>query len=661
MAVLKDLIVHGRSRFINGIDADAIHANLIDANDGVFKTITTTTLDAETITTNMLNATNARVSQTLTVDGTISTNKWEAANIANIGGNFYISPTGKSSTGTITVTKTGTTTINGVTVGVYTIVVGGTFGVTSTNSTIWGTNSKVVFTGSISYNNSKKYPLGTCNGTITNISTGTNTLTGFTITGISSAALDIFFKEVGITSISSTACNGYEMQVSVYQSYYSGALHPIGILLTSHGKEKKQYIDIYGGANALGNTTEDIDTGFAEPSVRIGQLDGLPNIVDGSTASGTKPTGWGIYTTNGFFKGKIVSNAGLIGNFTIANDLHSGTSGIGQDTNVYVSPGTISNIDIAGSLIEPYQLTQDTSPQSGKTYYQYNAQDKTYTSVTGTISGNPKELGYYESADTNRSWAFTAGNNFGVTTSGELFANGATINGVVNIKNGSNVYTIQQVEQTIYGTVAYQYVHDNITETVYKRDDNTYYWIDSNDEEHIVNEINLEHDEVTGKLITIRLEDGFNASVNQIQNAVNNNTELIQTLSDNVDGQFENINGQFISIDEQFTGQITDINQTISTQQEYINNLNGYVTITSNNIQVGNLSSNSYVLIDGTNAKVSININDNEVAYMSGNRFYAPSAVVTNLYMKTEIGGNETGDIGWVMRSNGHLSLKRLK
>ena len=322
MAILNNLIVHGSSRFLNGINANSIHTDLIDANDGVFKTITTTTLDANTITTDMLKANNARVSQTLAVDGTISTNKWEAASIANIGGNFYISPTGKADSGTITVTKTSTTTVNGVSVGVYTIVVSGTFGVTSTSSTIWGTSSKVIFTGSISYpkmtgtdltTTGKKYPLGSCNGTMTQVSTGTGTLTGFTITGVNSPALDIFFQEVGVTSVSSTACSGYEMQISVYQSYYSSALHPVGILLTSYGKEKKQYIDIYGGANTLG----DSDSGFADPAVRIGQLDGLPNIVDGSTAEATTPTGWGIYTNNGFFKGKIVSNAGIIANFTI--------------------------------------------------------------------------------------------------------------------------------------------------------------------------------------------------------------------------------------------------------------------------------------------------------------------------------------------------------
>lgn len=396
MAILNNLIVHGRSRFLNGINADSIHTDLIDANDGVFKTITTTTLDASTITTDMLKANNARVSQTLAVDGTISTNKWEAASIANIGGNFYISPTGKADSGTITVTKTSTATINGVSVGVYTLVVGGTFGVTSTSSTVWGANSKVIFTGSISYpkmtdtdlsTTGKKYPLGSCNGTMTQVSTGTGTLTGFTITGINSPALDIFFKEVGVTSVSSTACSGYEMQISVYQSYYSSALHPVGILLTSYGKEKKQYIDIYGGANTLG----DSDSGFADPAVRIGQLDGLPNIVDGSTAEATKPTGWGIYTTNGFFKGKIVSNAGLIANFTINGSklysnghsaFNTATTGIyiGDD---YISFGSggVTYFNTSGTgKVGPWTLST--------TYFRNgNIANATNTTVSGVYLG----------------------------------------------------------------------------------------------------------------------------------------------------------------------------------------------------------------------------------------------------------------------------------
>lgn len=378
MAVLKDLIVHGSSRFLNGIYSDSIHSDLIDANSGVFRTITTTTLDAGTITTDMLKANNARVAQTLTVDGTISTNKWEAASIANIGGNFYISPTGKSDSGTITVTKTGSTTINGVSVGVYTLVVSGTFGVTSTNDTIWGNNSKVIFTGSISYNDSKKFPLGSCSGTMTTKTTGTNTLTGFTITGVNSSTLDIFFKEVGITSVSSTACNGYEMQISVYQSYSNSNLRPVGILLTSYGKEKKQYIDIYGGSNVLG----DADSGFADPEVRIGQLDGLPNIVDGSTSTDTKPTGWGIYTTNGFFKGKIVANAGRVGNWVIENgsSTYGGaiyTGSFGSDNGIFITPSYTSSTAIGGSSgSQNWTMTASNKFGVTKTGYLYASKGK---------------------------------------------------------------------------------------------------------------------------------------------------------------------------------------------------------------------------------------------------------------------------------------------
>ena len=420
MAVLKDLIVHGASRFLNGINTDAIHANLIDAQDGVFKTITTTTLDAQTITTDMLKANNARVSQTLTVDGTISTNKWEAANIANIGGNFYISPTGKTDLGvigTITVTKTSTTTTNGVSVGVYTLVVSGTFGVTSTSSTIWGTSSKVIFTGSISYpqitgtdltTTGKKYPLGTCNGTMTAVSTGTNTLTGFTITGVNSPALDVFFKEVGVTSVTSTACSGYEMQISVYQSYSNSALRPIGILLTSYGKEKKQYIDIYGGANALSDSA----TGFANPSVRIGQLDGLSDIRDGVTdsSSPTKPSGWGIYTTNGFFKGKIVSNAGLIAGWTISDTaLYNGSTGINNTTSGAYLGCNSSNMGLnisGGSAATTITIT-----------------NKNFTkSINGT------------SYSTLR---VAIGSNFGMDSSGNIYANGANITNI----NANNIST----------------------------------------------------------------------------------------------------------------------------------------------------------------------------------------------------------------------------
>lgn len=316
MAVLKDLIVHGPSRFVNGINA-----NSIKADEGIFNQLIAVDLKATDATIENLTATNARVTQTLTANH-ISTNSWEAANIANVGGNFYISPTGEQS-GTITVTIA-RTAAPGTDGGTYTLTFGATspagFGVSSTSSTYWSSGARVMATGEVSYNNSKRYPLGTCEGAVSgSVTISSNNITGIAIAGVKSEALDVLFTDMGIaitaSSGSLSGCIGYKLKISLYERYSSSNYYPIGILLTSLGKNKQQYIDIYSGTNSAGSSY----TGFADPAVRIGELDGLPNIVDGSTAEATKPTGWGIYTTNGFFKGKIVSNAGIIANFTINN------------------------------------------------------------------------------------------------------------------------------------------------------------------------------------------------------------------------------------------------------------------------------------------------------------------------------------------------------
>lgn len=52
----------------------------------------------------------------------------------------------------------------------------------------------------------------------------------------------------------------------------------------------------------------------------------------------------------------------------------------------------------------------------------------------------------------------------------------------------------------------------------------------------------------------------------------------------------------------------------------------------------------------------------NETTYMSGERMYSTNIVTANLFMQTtDVVSNETiGNLGWVMRTNGHLSLKRM-
>ena len=52
----------------------------------------------------------------------------------------------------------------------------------------------------------------------------------------------------------------------------------------------------------------------------------------------------------------------------------------------------------------------------------------------------------------------------------------------------------------------------------------------------------------------------------------------------------------------------------------------------------------------------------NETTYMSGDRMYSTNTVCSNLYMQTVDPRTQEriGNLGWVMRTNGHLSLKKI-
>ena len=386
MAVLKDLIVHGPSRFINGAKFNTINAESIGANEGIFNKLVATTLNAEEATIDNLTADNAKILGILDVQGDLHTKSWTNSNISNIGGSFYIAPTVST---VIAANNTPMSITIGGSANARTFQVsGGAFATdavkiyngTTTSTASWAVGSHVMVTGNIrSGTTGVDYPLGTLTGYLT----GALSASGFTVGEISSPALETILGELGTSNLKS-----YEIKISMFEIGPKASIKPVGVMMTSYGVDKSTYIDIYGGVNVKNSS------GVTIPNVRIGYLGGLGAL---STVNGQTPTGWGIYTDNGYFNGVIVSNSGKIGNFTIANDLHSGTTGIGKDTNVYVSPGTNSSIAIANSPV-------------------------------------------------NLNWAFTAGNKFGVTTAGDLYATGAKINGKIEateltISSGGTTYS----------------------------------------------------------------------------------------------------------------------------------------------------------------------------------------------------------------------------
>ena len=254
-------------------------------------------------------------------------------------------------------------------------------------------------------------------------------------------------------------------------------------------------------------------------------------------------------------------------------------------------------------------------------------------------------------------WRQIIGDKFGVDGEGNLYAGNAHISGSIEVNADSNVYDIQTINDVIYGVVTYIYNNNGQEEEVYKREDGTYYWIEINNNIEIIHEIEeseLQKD-AENNLLIIRKTDGIDTTVNNITTQLNNAQESINSLRSVTIERIDNL-----------AGDNNTINNNLTQYDRRLNDLEGYIIIDSEHgfIKVGGQNSRSYVKIDGVNAMVSINTKKKEkIAYISEDRFYAPSAVVTNLFMQREgtEGLGAIGEIGWVMRSNGHLSLKRIK
>lgn len=379
MAVLKDLIVHGASRFLNTANYTTAKGGVLAADKGVFNKLIATNAEIENLNVDELNANNltaqnATVVGLLDVQGELHTNSWTNANIANIGGSFYISPTLSSAASSVTISLNTSVTPN-----TYTITVSGGSFVTSGTGITWSSGSRVMVTGSIKRNNIS-YPLGTCTGNLNAISSTGFTVTDIKISNVNSAipgdstvngTLATIIKEFG----SGTTFTSEKITISMYEIGPSGSYKPVGILLTSYGLNKETYIDIYGGVNPKNtNTTDNIPDGFTDPNVRIGYLGGLPAYTDSANNS-HKPTGWGIYTDNGYFKGVIVADSGLVGGWTIdSNSIHSDTkTAWDEDKNgIYMgrySEGNNTIFAIAGGKIQ-YIESEDNSVQEDTIYYE---------------------------------------------------------------------------------------------------------------------------------------------------------------------------------------------------------------------------------------------------------------------------------------------------
>lgn len=459
MAILKDLIVHGSSRFLNKIYASEIQTPLIEAEAGIIK---------------KLKADDVTVVGLLDVKGQLHTNSWSNSNIATIDGSFYITPTIGSASGTVSITSS-SLTFSGTNYAVSSLYLG------DGSSITWPKYSKVLVTGQVKLNG-EWIPLGTLLGQLSS----TATATSIAINEIKDNKKQSSNVYTALVNSGINSTDYRNLKVSLYQRAASSTdFRPLGIYMTATGINGRTFLDIYGGVEPLNNNMNQNSNygGFAEPNVRIGNLQGLPNV------GGQTPSGWGIYTDNGYFKGIIAADKGYIGSgsryWVIAN-YEDGSNPNNSRSYIYSYNGTDNGTDSVTSTVEGIYLGTDGIRNYKDSTHYVTIKDGVITAkgvdLTGEITASSGSIGGWNiGTDTNKSlyygnqtpgatttnlilsptsatnsnaiggsntgltWFISAGKVFGVTTAGALYATSGKIGGfdigTTYIKNTKTSYS----------------------------------------------------------------------------------------------------------------------------------------------------------------------------------------------------------------------------
>ena len=294
---------------------------------------------------------------------------------------------------------------------------------------------------------------------------------------------------------------------------------------------------------------------------------------------------------------------------------------------------TVNNQQVVIKAYEPVTTPRETDIE---TYFEYGIVD--YKTIDLQSTDNPKEMHLYV-LDT-----ITETINDYIQTHLSVEEDGLWL------KGNNNNFKLQLTNQ---GMMVYD-TSDNIISTFGENIE-----FSSNKRQKIGGENNfIEFNPTDDSLI-------INASQLHIGNT--NVASRFDELDNNYQTELTEISNNLTTFNNTLNQRITDISEATNTFQ---NQLNGYIEIIPNEstLRVGKKSydeNNSYIEINADNPldmRVSIKIRNKEVAYFNNERLYAPSAVVTNLYMQTTTGdGSTVGTMGWLMRSNGHLSLKEIE
>lgn len=400
-----------------------LRATNIGDNNNVVSTAFIATGNITTLNTNAISNAGAIVTRDMEVIDTLKSYKWDISHVANLANDFTVSPTLQLASGaTIQFSAINTSTK----VCTFTVTDSSSISSDSLGGVTWTQYSKVKFTMNLN-----DVVNSNCDGYLTvkmNSTAGTLVISG-TLDDVTGLATGTNYNAEGATIML------YEVGAGSQSTTY-----PVGIRMTAYGSNKRSYIDIYGGTST---------SSWTSPHVRIGNVGGLT--FNGKTLGNQ----WGIYTDKGYFSGAIVSKEGNIGGFFIdQTNIHNNVTSLTDTshTGIYLGTDGIRNYNTTGSkhvTIKDGTITANSVDLTGaikatsgtiggwnigtdanKSLY-YGGTTPSATNLVlskGTVANSTSVGGSTGSL----SWMILAGNKFGVTTGGVLYANSATISGAIN-------------------------------------------------------------------------------------------------------------------------------------------------------------------------------------------------------------------------------------
>lgn len=341
------------------------------------------------------------VATNLQVTDTLRSFKWDIDHVANLGGTFLVTPTYIASS-TATFTPTSINTSTGV---IQATINDGSITGDTMGGVTWANQSKIKITGKVN-----NVTIPTCDGKLTNILASGVMRVEFTCPTdiVNSFTANTIYK----------ASEGKLSDLTVMLTTV-GATNPVGIYMTARDSNNYSHISLYGGTSV-------------NPTVRIGNLQGLPAV------NGVSPDDlddkWGIYTSNGFFSGTIVSSSGKIGNFNLTDKLYTGS----HNTWNHASNGIyIASDGIAGGNGGTWYLWNDGTGKIGK--YTFASNGALTTGSGSTQAGMGGTYAFWAGSSTQASAPFR------VTYDGAFTSTSGTIGGwtigTSDLHNGTNSMT----------------------------------------------------------------------------------------------------------------------------------------------------------------------------------------------------------------------------